>query len=75
MVQFPVNSKEILESFWFCIYLGSITYLAFVGVRSADTHLQPNLYHTLGGNTFHLSWVKAPVSQGIPALLIDNFTT
>ena len=36
-----LHIKEILGSFLFFIYLASM------GVRSAATHLQPNLYHYL----------------------------
>ena len=62
------KTKEIHDPFCFACTLG----LAFVDVRSADTHLQPNLYHTLGGKTFHLFWVKVPVSQGRAALLCSE---
>ena len=39
-----------------------VFYLASVVVRSAATHLQPNLYHHyLTGKTFHLFWIIAPI--------------
>ena len=56
----------------FVLHVPWVFYLAFVGVRSADRHLQPNLYYTLGGKTFHLFWVKAPLSQGRAALLCSK---
>ena len=56
----------------FVLHVPWVFYLAFVGVRSAETHLQPNLYHTLGGKTFHLFWLKVPVPQGRPAPLCSE---
>ena len=56
----------------FVLHVPWVFYLAFVDVRSADTHLQPNLYHTLGGKTFHLFWLKVPVPQGRPAPLCSE---
>ena len=56
----------------FVLHVPWVFYLAFVGVRSADRHLQPNLYHTLGGKTLHLFRVKAPLSQGRAALLCSK---
>ena len=56
----------------FVLHVPWVFYLAFVGLRSADTHLQPNLYHTLGGKTFHLFWLKVPVPQGRPAPLCSE---
>ena len=62
-----VVSKEILESFFF--HVPRVFYHAFVGVRSAETHLQPNLYHYLGWKDLSSLLVKAPLSQGRPAYL------
>ena len=56
----------------FVLHAPWVFYLAFVDVRSADTHLQPNLYRTLGGKTFHLFWLKVPVPQGRPAPLCSE---
>ena len=61
--------KKFLNLVCFACTLGL---LPFVGVRSADRHLQPNLYLTLGGKTFYLFWVKAPLSQGRAALLCSK---
>ena len=52
------------------MYLAWVFYLTFVGVRSADIHLKPNLYHYLGWKD--LSSFLAPVSQGRPALLCSE---
>ena len=70
----PPSKKCSVKKFLnpFCLHVPWVFYLAFEGVRSADRHLQPNLYHTLGGNTFYLFWIKAPVSQGIPATLCSK---
>ena len=62
--------KKFLNHFF--LHVPWVFYLAFVDVRSADTHLQPNLYHTLGGKTFHLFWLKVPVPQGRPAPLCSE---
>ena len=51
------NSKEILEFFLFCMYL------AFVGVKSAEAHLQPNLYHYLGWKDHSCSETAWPISH------------
>ena len=49
---FDINTYLKKFMILFVLHVPWVFYLAFVDVRSADTHLQPNLYHTLGGNTF-----------------------
>ena len=66
----PLRVKKFM--ILFVLHVPWVFYLAFVDVRSADTHLQPNLYHTLGGKTFHLFWLKVPVPQGRPAPLCSE---